>query len=273
MFSLRHFSVSLVLLFLFTSVFAGDPFRLPAGAGEAGMNYACITGTSFWSSFHNQASLAYNSSFAAGFSYENRFGLSELSTKTGAIVVPAGKASIAGAYSYFGYHDFRRHSAGLACGLKLSEKISAGAQVDYFSEMTYGEYEDHQTVSFEIGVLLSPSQNVKVGLHLFNPLPESLTGSLLPSGIRAGAGVNLTSYLFAAAEAEMTTTSRLLVRTGFEYEAFKKVLVRGGFCSDNTSFSFGLGYRLDFMQLDLGFVTHDRLGVTSSASMIFILKK
>lgn len=272
MFSLQRFSVSLIGIFLFTSVYAGDPFRIPAGAGEAGMNYASITSTSFWSAFHNQASLAFNSRVAAGFNYENRFGIRELSTKSGAVIIPAGKASIAGVYSYFGYPDFRRHSAGLACGLKLTDKIAAGAQVDYFSEMTYGEYEDHQAVSFELGMILSPSENVKVGVHLFNPLPESFTGSLLPSGIRAGAGVSLSTYLFAAAEAEMTTTSSLLVRTGFEYEAFKKVLIRGGFCTDNTSFSFGLGYRLDFVQLDLAFVTHDRLGVTSSASMIFRLK-
>ncbi len=156
--------------------------------------------------------------------------------------------------------------------MKLSEKLAAGAQVDYFSEMTYGEYDDHQAVTFEIGVLLEPSENVRVGVHLFNPLPESLVSSFLSPGIRAGAGINLNSSLFAAAEAEMSTATGLLVRTGFEYEAFRKFLMRGGFSTRNTSFSFGLGYKFDFMQLDIAFVTHDRLGVTSSASMIFIIK-
>lgn len=272
MFSLRHFSVSLIFVFLLASAYGGDPFRIPAGAAEAGMSYSCIAKTSFWSSFNNPASLAFNKSLSAGFNYENRFGLEELGTKTAALIIPAGSASVGGVYSYFGYPDFRRHSAGLACGLRISDKLSAGVQVDYFSEMTYGEYDDHQSVTFEVGVLLSLNENVRAGIKLFNPLPGSLTGSELPSAIRAGAGVILSNSLFASAEAEMSTTSALLLRTGFEYEALKKFWLRGGFCTDNTSFSFGLGYRLEFVQLDLGFVTHDRLGVTSCASMIFEIR-
>ena len=59
-------------------------------------------------------------------------------------VIPAGKASIGAAYSHFGYSDFKRDVAGLACGLKLSEKIAAGVQIDYFSERTSGEYNNYQ---------------------------------------------------------------------------------------------------------------------------------
>jgi hypothetical protein len=267
--SLRLFSVSLFFLFLFTAAFGDDPSHSPAGAAEAGMGYACLTRNSLWSSFHNQANLAYNTSFSAGFNYENRFGLWELSTKSAGVTLPAGKASLGGIYNYSGYADFSRHSAGLACGLLLSEKLAAGAQIDYFSEMTYGEYEDHQSLAFEIGMLFSPGENLKIGFHLFNPLPRSVSSPTLPSRVRAGAGISLNSSLFAAAELEMSTVSALLMRTGFEYEAFKKFWMRGGFCNDNTSFSFGIGYKLDFVQMDIGFVTHDRLGVTSSASLIF----
>ncbi len=233
------------------------------------MGHACLTRSSLWSSFHNQANLARNTSLSAGFNYEDRFGVAELSTKTAGLTLPAGKTSLGGIYSYTGYADFRRHSAGLACGMKLSGKLAAGAQVDYFSELAYGEYEDHQSLSFEIGMLFSPEENVFIGFHLFNPLPRSVSSPYLPSRIRAGAGIKLNSSLFAAAEFEMSTIKTLLVRTGFEYESFKKIWIRGGFCNDNTSFSFGIGYKLDFVQLDLAFVTHDRLGVTSSASMIF----
>lgn len=270
--SLLRVSVTTFFIFIFAAASGNGPWRIPAGAAEAGMSYSCLTRSSLWASFHNQANLAYYKKFSAGFSYENRFGLNELSAKTAGAVIPAGKTALGAVYSYFGYPDFKRHTAGLACGLKLSDKLAAGTQVDYFSEKTFGEYEGHRYVTFEIGVLLTPAENVSVGVHLFNPLPESLTGSLMPSVIRAGAGVNLNSSLFAAAEAEMSTVSRLLVRTGFEYEAFKRLLIRGGFCTANTAFSFGLGYRLDFVQLDLGFVTHDMLGVTSSASMIFVIK-
>lgn len=87
--------------------------------------------------------------------------------------------------------------------------------------------------------------------------------------IRVGAGTYLNKSLFAGVEAEMSSGSRLIIRTGFEYEAAKKLWLRGGFSTDNNSFSFGLGWLLKMVQMDIGFVTHDKLGVTSSVSLIF----
>jgi hypothetical protein len=48
--------------------------------------------------------------------------------------------------------------------------------------------------------------------------------------------------------------------------------LRGGYCSDNNAFSFGLGYLVKIVQMDIGFVTHENLGVTSSVSLIFKIK-
>lgn len=237
------------------------------------MGSACLTGRSLWSQFHNQAGLGFNSQLSAGFNYENRFGIRELGTSSAGIIIPAGRAALGGVYSYFGYTDFRRHMAGIACGLKLSEKISAGTQIDYFSEMTYGEYDNSQAVAFELGLLMVPVDHIRIGLHLFNPVPANLRTSFLPSRIRAGAGIDLSGTLFSAFEAEMSTAGNLLVRTGFEYEAYKRFWLRGGFCTEHTSFSLGLGFKIDFVRLDLAFVTHESLGVTSSASILFILNK
>ena len=251
---------------------AGDPYLITAGAGEAGLGYTCVMKTGFWSSFHNQASLADYKSVAFGFNYEDRFGIAELSTRSAGIIIPAGKPSLGVLYSDFGYSDFNRKMAGLACGMSLSEKIAAGIQIDYFSEQTTGEYYNNQLITFEAGILLSPSDNIRLGIHLFNPLPGSLRKSYVPSAIRAGAGIYLSRMLFAGAEADMSTENKLILRTGFEYEAAKRLWLRGGFCTDNTSFSFGLGYHLNFVQVDIGFVTHVKLGVSSSASLIFKIK-
>jgi len=237
------------------------------------MGYSCITKSSFWAAFHNQAILASNKTYSAGFNYNNRFGIKELGTRSAALIVPAGTTSVGAVYSYFGYPDFRRQSAGLACGMRISEKISAGVQVDYFSERTYGEYSNSQLLTFESGLLLQAGKNTVIGIHLFNPLPASLYNSLLPARIRIGAGTNLGTSLFAAAETEMSTGGKMILRTGVEYQTMKKVELRGGFSTENNSFSFGLGYLIDFVQLDIGFHTHEKLGVTSSASLIFRIKK
>ncbi|HNW56408.1 MAG TPA: hypothetical protein PLR88_01060 [Bacteroidales bacterium] len=267
--SLHKLSVSVFLLVLSLTTSAVDHYRLTAGAGEAGLGYVCIMKEGFWSSFHNQATLASNNDFSFGLNYENRFNLKELGTRTAGIRIPAGKASLGAIYSHFGYADYRREMTGLGCGLKLTDKIAAGVQVDYFSEKALYDYADSRAVTFEAGFLISPSQNVTIGLHLFNFVPNSLRKTSMPTTLRTGVGAYLNSSLFAGIEAEMSSGSKLLVRTGFEYEAMKKLFLRGGFSTYNNSFSFGLGYLTKIVRMDLSFATHEKLGMTSSVSFVF----
>jgi hypothetical protein len=271
--SLRVISVS---SFLFISVLtsrAGDPWRLSAGAGEAGTAFSCISGNTFWSGFHNQAILAGFNSVSAGINYENRFGMNELAVKSVAVIIPAGRTVLGGMYSNSGFSSFSRHSGAVACGMKLSDKISAGTQIDFFSENTPLDYSNPNILTFEAGLLMEPKENLRIGVHVFNPV-RSMTGRMeLPSRIRLGAGMLLGSSLYAGAEAEMSSGSRFCLRTGFDYESMKRIRLRGGFSTENTSFAFGLGYVFDKLRIDVGFVTHETLGITSSTSMVFIMNK
>lgn len=267
--SLLKISVSFLLILSSLTASGGDPYRPSAGAGEAGTEYVCIMKNGFWSSFHNQATLAYNNSFTFGFNYENRFNIRELGTRSLGIIIPAGKASLGAVYSHFGYADFKRDMTGLACGMKLSEKISAGLQIDYLSERTSGEYEVNQSVTCEIGLLAAPSEKTRIGIHIFNPVPNSLRKTFLPTSLRIGAGTYLNKSLFAGVESEMSSGSKLILKTGIEYEVAKKLWLRGGYSSDNNSFSFGLGWLVKMVQMDIGFISHEKLGVTSSVSLIF----
>lgn len=269
MYSLHKIAVSVFFVFLSSSACGGDPYHIPPGAERTGMGSVCLTGNGFWASFQNQALLAANRSFSAGINYENRFGISELGTRTAGLTIPAGNASLGIVYSHFGYNHFRRELAGLSCGMALGENIDAGLQIDYIAEKTSGEYADRYCLTFEAGLLLSPKENVYIGIHVFNPVPNSLRRSFLPSAVRAGAGIELTRLLFAGAEAEMSSGEKLILRTGFEYRVLEKIQLRGGFSTENTSFTFGLGYLLKSLQLDLAFATHERLGITSSASLVF----
>ncbi|MGD0340800.1 MAG: hypothetical protein ABSA76_03715 [Bacteroidales bacterium] len=272
MFSLHKIIVSLIAVFLFSSAVLGNPFTLRAGAGERGTGLACIMKCGFWSSFSSQSLLAFNKSFSAGVNYENRFGISELGTCTAGLIFPAGKSSVGVIYSNFGYPEFKRNMGGISCGMPLNRKISAGVQVDYFSEFVPGEYDNISILTFEGGVAFSLSEKVTAVIHLFNPVPNSIRKSLLPSAITAGAGIDLSKTLFAGAEAEMSSNEKLIFRAGFEYETVEKLWIRGGFSTDNSSFSFGLGYLLKSLKIDMGFSMHDRLGVSSSVSLIFKIR-
>jgi hypothetical protein len=235
------------------------------------MAYVTVMKTDLWSSFHNQASLAFQQGISSGICYENRFGLKETGTCTASIAAKTGRVALGAVYSRFGYSDFSRQMTGLACALPISGKIAAGVQIDWFSENMYGEYNDRQALTFEAGILISSSENLKFGIHLFNPLPNSFRKNEMTSGIRAGAGLKLTGNLMAGAELEMTTGGKADLRTGFDYEAAKGFWLRGGFRTYNSSFSFGLGYRTKPAMIDIAFSTHQKLGVTSSISITFII--
>jgi hypothetical protein len=269
LFSLQKISVPVCFAIISFTAFAGDPHFMPAGAGQAGMAYVCVMKNDFWSSFHNQALLSSREGTMFGASYENRFGIPELGTCTSALQVPAGKAALGAIYSHFGFRDYSRQMGGLACGLKLSETVSAGIQIDYFSEKTYGEYPDRQAVTFETGLLVAVNKNVKIGVHIFNPVPGAIRKSEMVSSLRTGAGAVLGKGIFAGLELEFTTDGYIDVRSGFEYELSKSLWLRGGFRTQHSSFCFGLGYRLKPAVIDISFSTHDKLGITSSVSLTF----
>ncbi|MBI5010397.1 MAG: hypothetical protein HZB98_12280 [Bacteroidia bacterium] len=270
--SLRKLSVSVLLTFISVTSSGIDRYSLSAGAGEAGAGYVCIMKQGFWASFSNQALLAGNNSFSFGINYDNRFNINELGTRTVGLIIPSGRASLGVIYSNFGYADFRRDMTGVACGLKLSEKLSAGAQVDYFAELAPGEYEDTHIISGEAGIVFSAAENTTIGFHVFNPVPNSVRKSSMPLTLRTGAGTMLNKLLFVGAEAEMSSVNSIILRMGFEYEAAKKFFLRSGFCTEYNSFSFGFGYRVKFVKMDLAFTTHEKLGITSSASLILIIR-
>jgi hypothetical protein len=270
LFSLRKISVAFYFVFLFSStILHGNPFTFRAGAGERGTGLICSIKSGFWSSFSSQSFLAYNNSFSAGVNYENRFGIPELGTYTAGVIFPAGKSSLGVLYSHFGYPEFNRNIGGISCGMPLNRNVSAGVQIDYFSENAPGEYNKIRILTFEAGAAFNLFEKVTAVIHLFNPVPNSIRKSLLPSTITAGAGIDLSKTLFAGAEAEMSTDKNIVIRCGFEYEAVKKFWIRGGFSTENSSFSFGLGYLMKSIKIDMGFSTHDRLGVTSSISLIY----
>ena len=272
MYSLHKIPVSLLLVFLFLQTSGIDSYKYSAGAPETGMGHSCVMKADFWSSFYNQAALPFIRSFTVGINYENRFSIKELGTRTAGLIIPSGRTTLGIIYSHFGYSDFRRQTAAIACGLKLSGKISAGVQIDCLNETFPGTDHKMRSITFEGGLIFEISDNVRLGMHVFNPVPDSFRKYHLPSSLSAGAGIQLNKRFFASAELRMISGRNLIFMTGIEYEAAANFKIRGGFSTENNSFSFGFGYKIKKSRFDFGFINHDRLGITSSVSMIFQFK-
>jgi len=269
LYSLHKIPVSILFFVFVSQASAQDFYILSAGAEQTGMGNSCIARPGFWSSFYNQASLAFQKHSTAGINYENRFNIRELGTRAAGIIIPAGRATLGAVYSNFGYKYFSRHTAGMACGMKLSGKIAAGLQIDYFLERTPGEHTQRSALTFEAGMILTVTETTAAGFRIFNPLPGSLRKNFLPSSIQSGVEVKLSRSLSVTAEAELATGGKARISMGLDYSILQRLQVRGGFRSGAEPFCFGLGYRMKMVKFDFGFMIHERLGITSSASVIY----
>lgn len=262
----------LTMFFLMgVAVRSQNPNGLSAGAREVGMAYTTTATTGFWTSFHNQASLAYMSNLSIGINQDNRFGLSELSNKTFGFIIPTGHGSLGAVYSYYGYEDYNRHSAGLAYGLKIGRMLSLGVQADLYSTRAALDYESTNELSCEIGALLKPVKGLTIGLHTFNPLPNSIRDRDMPTVISLGLGYLFSETFYTGIELEASNSGRNRVRLGLEYQVYDNFYIRGGLMTEPRGISFGFGYSGSFFQGNLGFITHEDLGLTPSLSIVLFI--
>ncbi len=255
------------------AVYTQNPYRLSAGARQVGLAYASVACTGFWASFHNQASLASMDKWSVGLNQDNRFGLSELSNKTFGMIIPSGKRGALGmVYSYYGYAEYNRHTMGLAYGMKLGEKLSAGLQTDLYSTRIAGDYRNRYDLTFEGGIQYRPFNELMLGLHAYNPLPTALHESDIPLVLRLGTSYRFASSFLTVAEVETSDQQYTNVRVAVEYEFMGKLFLRGGFMSNPLGYSFGGGYSGRLIQANLGFITHENLGLTPSLSVVIFIR-
>ncbi|MGC9342351.1 MAG: hypothetical protein ACP5E3_06605, partial [Bacteroidales bacterium] len=215
--SLQKILLTSALCVISIAVYTQNPYRLSAGARQVGLAYATVATNGFWASFHNQASLASMDKWSVGLNQDNRFGLSELSNKTFGMIIPSGKRGALGmVYSYYGYTEYNRHTAGLAYGMKLGEKISAGIQTDLYSTRISGDYRNRWDLTFEGGIQIEPLDELILGVHVYNPLPTALHESDIPLVLRLGTSYRFASSFLAIAEMEKSDAEYTNVRVACE---------------------------------------------------------
>ena len=262
-----------VLCLISIAVYTQNPYRLSAGARQVGLAYATVATNGFWASFHNQASLSEMNKWSVGLNQDNRFGLSELSNKTFGMIIPSGQRGALGmVYSYYGYAEYNRHTIGLAYGMKLGEKISAGIQTDLYSTRIAGDYRNRYDLTFEGGIQFEPVNELILGAHVYNPVPTALHESDIPLVLRFGTSYRFASSFLAVAEMETSDQQYTNVRVAFEYQFMGNLYLRAGFMSNPLGYAFGGGYSGRILQANLGFITHENLGLTPSLSLVIFIR-
>lgn len=244
----------------------------PIGGRSAGMGYASVSLIDFWSLQNNQAGLGYYEHTTAGIYFENRYLVKELSLKSGGFVMPTKSGTFGLSFNSFGYSLYNESKAGLAYAKKLSERFSAGVQLDYIQTAIGEEYGNKGAVTFEVGLMSKVTDQLTVGAHIYNPIQAKLSdynNERVPANIRFGASYNFSDKALLAAEVSQETSQKASVKAGLEYHVTEPFYVRAGIASDPSLITFGFGLEMKNFNFDFSSSLHSSLGYSPQVSFFW----
>lgn len=269
----------LVFVFIFHaaifSLFAGNEFT-SKGAAENALGNHTVSTINVFSIYNNQAAAAFLDRGGVGIAYNTSYLPVNVNDILVAGAAPLSFGTIGGNFRYFGNNLYSEMKLGLAYAMKLGKYASIGVQLDYLNSRAQN-YGTKHFVTFELGVLYQPIEKIRIGAHIYNPVKwkvDETTDEILPIVFNLGLTYTPFKELQILAELEKDIEHPFNFKGGIQYEVAKAFFVRGGFNTNPTLFTFGLGYKVkDQLSIDLASNYHLELGFNVAFSLAFEFKK
>ena len=232
-----------------------------AGVASSGIN----------SLFENQAGLTGLKGLGVIAAVSQPFALNELNSAALGLAIPFSSGVFGLRLHSFGFEEFRQNGAGLSFARKLGERLSLGAQFDYWN-LRIPEYGSDGVVSFEVGVQAALTKKLTLGTHIFNPVKIAWSdGSELPAVFRLGATWQPSAKAELRAELEKDVDYPMRIKGGVAYHVAGPVILRLGAGTNPAMLSMGLGLILNSgTGLDAGMVFHQYLGATPAFGASYV---
>jgi len=241
------------------------------GAREAALANASVAIISPFSVFHNQAAMARFKNIAIAVDYRQPYLIDGFSSKALAFVIPTSLSNFAVGIQQKGIPGYSESRFGLSMARTLGNRVSVGIQFNYFM-IDFPEQGSHRgTFLIEFGMLYQTSDNLSIGLHIFNPSRASIESlnfkSELPVSATAGIALKPSANLVFVSAVAFSLDNPLNVRMGIEYQFSDSFFFRGGLSGKPVRHSAGIGYKCRNFCVDFAIVHHETLGYTPSISL------
>lgn len=269
-----HILFIILLMTSFTSLKASNDFK-SAGAEESALGNHTTTLVNVFSIYNNQGAAAFLQQSGIGIAYNSSFLPVGINDVTLAGAAPLKFGTIGGSMNYFGSSLHYEMKVGLAYAMKFGDRVGLGVQIDYLQSKTK-DLEGQHYATFEIGLLYRPIKSVSIGAHIYNPVKwevDEVSGEMLPIVFNLGVQYAPIEPLLILAEIEKDIIQPFNFKLGLSYEVTNGLFVRGGFNTNPTLFTFGLGYKLkNFLSIDVASNYHLDLGFNTAISVSFSFK-
>jgi hypothetical protein len=229
-----------------------------------------------WSVYGNQAGLAAVKHIEVAGSFQNRFLVNELSSRAGIFSIPFQENVFAASYCQFGEVPFRQDKIGLAYARRLGGKLRFGLQFNRYGLYLAEENKSVFTHGLEVGIQYAVKPDFILGIHLTNPYQTRIKLSSetyrYESKINVGTFFQLSGDFGWTLDFENRFNNQVVVKSGFEYEIFKRLTIRSGVSGKPYSLAAGFGFRVGKMLFDFATSYNQYLGTSPCVSFQYQIR-
>jgi len=225
-----------------------------------------------WSGFNNPAMLGYIEQSELGINYENKYVISELSTKSVQLGISTNAINAGLSYSYFGYSLYHEMMVGLGFARNFSDKFAMGVQFNYYTAYFAASNSYRGALLPQLGLSVRLSPAFSIGFHSFNPFQNNINSEYvlkrIPSVFSLGTEYNFAPELVWRTQVDKEVSSNYRFATGFEYQMLERLSIKlGGYGSDYLVPCLGFGLNSGRFLLGFNCELHPILGLNTMAAL------
>ena len=236
-----------------------------SGGRAAAMGGTSVCEHSVWSLQNNPAGLATLQGWHGGIYYENRWLLKETAFKSGGLAKSVTDIGCFGlSVCQYGWSQFSKNLFSIAYARDFGPYLQMGLRTDWIL-LHFGEaYPDRSLPGFKLGIQSQVTERLCLGATLFNPFRlklKTLNEDALPVVMAMGLAYQFTEDFVGQFEVEKDSQrSGIRLSGGLEYLMFERFSLRAGVQHNPNILSFGVGYLVRNIHVDVAAQLHQVLG-------------
>lgn len=241
-----------------------------SGPASSSLANSLVFDESPWASINNVANLADHSEVSLGISYGLRFNMQELSIRTVGAVVPS-KLGVFSAMVYqsgYSKSSMTRYAAGYS--RLFGESVSAGFQFNFLTHQILAADRADAFYS-SLGILWQTENHLSIGIYIQNPEQSHINYAdmevALPSLFSTAVKFSPDKHFMIMLELEKAIDRDMVYKSGLQFNFKDKLYARGGILGKPIELTFGGGFVVGALSIDVGFSHHQQLGVSSGGGI------
>jgi len=244
------------------------------GARSDAQAGASVTLEDEWALFNNIGALSYVEEYNAFATYQNRYGLSELSVMAFGMAVPIFNGTAGFGFFRFGDDLLNEQRFNLGFSNRFGI-VSLGLNIGFYQLNIEGSGTQNALL-FDFGGHAKLTEHLFFGAHISNLNQAELsafTGEKIATIMKTGISYRPSTELKINVEVQKEVEQDAQLKLGLEYALIERVFLRTGIRTKPFESSFGAGFHTGKFKIDYAFINNPDIGDVHELSVSYQLKK